>query len=71
MALATPAITHYELAKAALEAGKDVYVEKPLAIDVKEGRQLVELAEKRHRILMVGHILRFHPAILKPAGADP
>jgi UDP-2-acetamido-3-amino-2,3-dideoxy-glucuronate N-acetyltransferase len=65
IALATPAITHYELAKAALEAGKDVYVEKPLAIDVKEGRQLVELAEKGHRVLMVGHILRFHPAILK------
>jgi UDP-2-acetamido-3-amino-2,3-dideoxy-glucuronate N-acetyltransferase len=65
VALATPAVTHYELAKAALEAGKDVYVEKPLAIDVKEGRRLVELAEKSGRILMVGHILRYHPAILK------
>lgn len=65
VALATPAVTHYELAKAALEAGKDVLVEKPLAIDVKHGEELVRLAEKNRRILMVGHILRYHPAILK------
>src|SRR5271166_3216872 len=65
VALATPAVTHYELAKAALEAGKDVLVEKPLAIDVKHGEELVKLAETRGRILMVGHILRYHPAILK------
>src|ERR1044072_5239062 len=65
IALATPAITHYEMAKAALEAGKDVLVEKPLAIDVKHGEALVELAAAKGRILMVGHILRYHPAILK------
>ena len=65
VALATPAVTHYEMAKAALEAGKDVFVEKPLAIDVGQGRELVELAKKRQRILMVGHILRYHPAIVK------
>lgn len=65
IALATPAVTHYELAKAALEAGKDVLVEKPLAIDVKHGEELVKIAERRGRILMVGHILRYHPAILK------
>jgi UDP-2-acetamido-3-amino-2,3-dideoxy-glucuronate N-acetyltransferase len=65
VALATPAATHYAMAKAALEAGKDVYVEKPLAIEVKEGRELVEIAERNGRILMVGHILRYHPAILK------
>jgi UDP-2-acetamido-3-amino-2,3-dideoxy-glucuronate N-acetyltransferase len=64
VALATPAITHYEMAKAALEAGKDVFVEKPLAIDVKHGEHLVELAAAKGRILMVGHILRYHPAIL-------
>ncbi len=63
--LATPAVTHYEMAKAALEAGKDVLVEKPLAIEVKHGEDLVELAEATRRILMVGHILRYHPAILK------
>src|SRR5947209_12560438 len=65
IALATPATTHYEMAKAALEAGKDVFVEKPLAIDVKQGEELVGLAATQRRILMVGHILRYHPAILK------
>src|SRR5947209_6547877 len=65
VALATPAVTHYEMAKAALEAGKDVLVEKPLAIDVKHGEHLVALAKANSRILMVGHILRYHPAILK------
>ena len=45
VALATPAVTHFEMAKAALEAGKDVFVEKPLAIDVREGEGLVALAE--------------------------
>src|SRR6267154_211797 len=53
------------MAKAALEAGKVVLVEKPVAIDVKHGEELVALAEKHQRILMVGHILRYHPAILK------
>src|SRR6267378_2759218 len=65
VALATPAVKHYEMAKAALKAGKDVLVEKPLAIDVKHGEELVKLAEAKQRILMVGHILRYHPAILK------
>src|SRR5438067_12069238 len=65
VALATPAVTHYEMTKAALEAGKDVLVEKPLAIDVKHGEELVRLADAKSRILMVGHILRYHPAILK------
>jgi len=65
VALATPAVSHYEMAKAALEAGKDVLVEKPLAIDVKHGEELVKLADAKGRILMVGHILRYHPAILK------
>jgi len=65
VAVATPAATHYEVAKAALEAGKDVFVEKPLAIAVNHGRELVKLAEEKGRILMVGHILRYHPAILK------
>jgi UDP-2-acetamido-3-amino-2,3-dideoxy-glucuronate N-acetyltransferase len=65
VALATPAVSHFEMAKAALEAGKDVFVEKPLAIHVKDGEGLVKLAEKKQRVLMVGHILRYHPAILK------
>jgi len=65
VALATPAVAHFEMAKAALEAGKDVFVEKPLAMDVKHGECLVKLAEEKRRILMVGHILRYHPAIVK------
>jgi UDP-2-acetamido-3-amino-2,3-dideoxy-glucuronate N-acetyltransferase len=63
--LATPAVAHYEMAKAALEAGKDVFVEKPLAVNVKHGEELVELAGRARRILMVGHILRYHPAVRK------
>lgn len=63
VALATPAVTHYEMAMLALEAGKDVFVEKPLAINVADGEKLVSLADSKKKILMVGHILRYHPAI--------
>jgi UDP-2-acetamido-3-amino-2,3-dideoxy-glucuronate N-acetyltransferase len=65
VALATPAVTHYEMAKAALEAGKDVFVEKPLATEVEQGAELKRIAGMNQRILMVGHILRYHPAVLK------
>jgi len=61
--IAAPAAQHYELAKRALQRDKDVYVEKPLALTVEQGRELVDLAGKRQRILMVGHILEYHPAI--------
>jgi UDP-2-acetamido-3-amino-2,3-dideoxy-glucuronate N-acetyltransferase len=63
--IATPAVRHYTMAKEALLAGKDVFVEKPLSLTVKEGEELVELAEKKRKILMVGHILEYHPAITK------
>jgi UDP-2-acetamido-3-amino-2,3-dideoxy-glucuronate N-acetyltransferase len=63
--IATPAETHYELAKKFLLSGKDVFVEKPIALTVKEGEELVEIAEKQGRILMVGHILQYHPAVIK------
>jgi UDP-2-acetamido-3-amino-2,3-dideoxy-glucuronate N-acetyltransferase len=65
VAIAAPAAQHYELCKECLLAGKDVYVEKPLALRVNEGQELVRIAESRHCILMVGHILQYHPAILK------
>ena len=65
VAVATPATTHFEIVRRCLEAGKDVYVEKPLALAAQEGEQLVELARQRSRILMVGHILLYHPAIVK------
>jgi UDP-2-acetamido-3-amino-2,3-dideoxy-glucuronate N-acetyltransferase len=61
--LATPAALHFEMAKRALEAGKDVFVEKPLALNSADGAELVKLAAQRGRILMVGHILQYHPAV--------
>ena len=63
--IAVPAAQHYALAKQALEAGKDVYVEKPLALRSSEGVELTELARRTGRVLMVGHILEYHPAILE------
>jgi UDP-2-acetamido-3-amino-2,3-dideoxy-glucuronate N-acetyltransferase len=68
LVIATPAETHCRLASAALEAGKDVLVEKPLTLDVNGGRQLVELARKCDRILMVGHLLEYHPAVIRLRG---
>jgi UDP-2-acetamido-3-amino-2,3-dideoxy-glucuronate N-acetyltransferase len=65
VAIAAPAVSHYPLAKEALEAGKDVFVEKPLALKTSEGQELVDLAGKAGRILMVGHILQYHPAVQK------
>ncbi len=63
--VATPAALHYSMAKEALLAGKDVFVEKPLALRVEEGRELVKLAEQTNKILMVGHLLEYHPAVEK------
>ncbi|MFB3883676.1 MAG: Gfo/Idh/MocA family oxidoreductase [Thermodesulfobacteriota bacterium] len=63
--VAVPAEFHYEVAKEALLAGKDVFVEKPLALKMWEGRELVNLAEERKRILMVGHLLEYHPGVIK------
>lgn len=63
VAIATPAGTHYALAKEALLAGKDVFVEKPLALHYPEGVELVSLARSQEKILMIGHILQYHPAI--------
>ncbi|MBV8985030.1 MAG: Gfo/Idh/MocA family oxidoreductase [Acidimicrobiia bacterium] len=61
--IATPAATHAELGLRALEAGKDVLIEKPLALTVGDGRKLVELAEAQGSVLMVDHLLNFHPAV--------
>ena len=63
--VATPPATHFELGKKALEAGKDLFVEKPLVLDVAQGEELVRLAEQKKRVLMVGHIMVYHPATLK------
>ena len=63
--IATPAETHYQMARRALEAGKDVLVEKPLTLDVAEGEQLLTLARNRGGVVMVGHLLEYHPAVLR------
>jgi len=65
--IATPAETHYSLAKKALRAGKDVFVEKPMTLHSSETEDLTAMAEGLGRILMVGHLLEFHPAILRLA----
>jgi predicted dehydrogenase len=57
------AASHYSLARTMLESGKDVYVEKPLALEVAHAEELVRLARERPRILMVGHLLLYHPAV--------
>ncbi|MFT9849587.1 Gfo/Idh/MocA family protein [Aneurinibacillus sp. REN35] len=63
--VATPAPTHFYITKAALLAGKDVFVEKPLTLCSQEAQELVDLAEKQERLLMVGHLLLYQPAIRK------
>lgn len=63
--IATPAVTHYQLAKECILSGKDVFVEKPLSLKVDEGMELTRLSEKVKSILMVGHLLEYHPGILK------
>ena len=62
--IATPAGLHFSQARQALEAGKDVFVEKPLALRYAEGKELVDLARERKAVLMVGHILDYHPAVV-------
>lgn len=63
--ISTPAKLHYSMSKQALLMGKDVFVEKPLSLTVKEGKELVRLAEEKGKILMVGHLLEYHPAVIK------
>lgn len=63
--IAVPAALHFDAAKKYLLAGKDVLVEKPLALTVKEGEELIRIAGQEARILMVGHILQYHPAVIK------
>ncbi len=63
--IATPAETHFEMVKSALLANKHVFVEKPLAMVVSEAEELHQLAMQQNLKLMVGHILLYHPAIIK------
>jgi len=63
--IATTGPTHYRLAKKALLAGKDVYVEKPFVLEVEQAKELTELAENDGRILMIGHLLEYHPVVTR------
>jgi predicted dehydrogenase len=61
--IAAPAVDHHRLAKASLEAGKATYVEKPMALKGSDCEELVELSEKKGLVLMVGHLMLYHPAL--------
>jgi len=61
--ISTPTATHYALGKRVLEAGKHVLIEKPLTTNSREAAELVHLAEERRRVLMVGHVFEYNPAI--------
>lgn len=63
--IATPPATHYDIVKKGINSGKDIFVEKPLALNANEGRELRDLALNNNKILMVGHILHYHPAVKK------
>jgi len=63
--IATPAETHFNIARESLLAGKHVYVEKPLVLREEEGQELIELAQKNGRVLMVGHLLQYHPVFIR------
>ena len=65
IALATPAETHAELAIQVMQAGKDILVEKPMALTLEDAEKMKEVAEETGRILMVGHLLEYHSAVLK------
>lgn len=63
--LATPAASHETLAAQALTAGKHVYLEKPMTLTTQTARLLCDLAKRHDRLLMVGHILNYHPAFIE------
>ena len=63
--IATPAEEHYIVAKACLQKGKHVFVEKPLSLKVSEAKELYKLSKKKKKVLMVGHLLQYHSAFSK------
>lgn len=63
--IATPAETHYTIARETLLAGKHVFIEKPLALRIDEGEELVSLAKESDKVLMVGHLLQYHPVFIQ------
>ena len=65
--VATPTTTHFAIARELIEAGCDVMVEKPITSDVGDAQRLIDLAASRHRIVQVGHVERYNPAIIAAA----
>jgi UDP-2-acetamido-3-amino-2,3-dideoxy-glucuronate N-acetyltransferase len=65
VAISTPAELHYQMVRDSLVADKHVFVEKPLALAVDEGEELLGVSHDRKRILMVGHLLHYHPAVIR------
>jgi UDP-2-acetamido-3-amino-2,3-dideoxy-glucuronate N-acetyltransferase len=63
--ISSPAETHFSIAREALLAGKHVFVEKPLTLRGVEGEELIALAAEKHKILMVGHLLQYHPVFMR------
>ncbi len=63
LVIVSSAATHYELAGRAMSAGKHVFVEKPLALTAAEGEDLVRVSREKERVLMVGHLLLYHPVV--------
>ncbi len=68
--IVTPTLTHFELAKMALEAGKHVFLEKPITHTLQEAETLVELAKEKNLVGQVGHVERFNPAFLVLQGRE-
>ena len=63
--IATPAETHFNVARESILAGKHVFVEKPMALKEEEGQELIDLAQENRRVLMVGHLLQYHPVFIR------
>ena len=68
VSVATPTITHHEIARYFLSHGKDVFLEKPMASSVEEAEDLIRLANEKQKVLQIGHVERFNPAIKALAG---
>ena len=63
--IATPANSHYEICKLCLEHNKNIFVEKPITLNVKEAEELISISKNNNRILMVGHLLHYHNHFIK------
>ena len=61
--IVTPSSTHYELSKQSLKSGRDVFVEKPITLQSDNAMKLIDLAKQKRKILMVGHLFRYHPVV--------